>query len=54
MFAGNAQVNPVTHFKAESVNSFEVGYKGLLLQKKMLIDIYGYYGIYSDFLSRTL
>ena len=54
MFAGNAQVNPVTHFKAESVNSFEAGYKGLLLDKKMLIDMYGYYGIYTDFLSRVI
>ena len=54
LFAGNPQVNPVTSFKAESVNSFEVGYKGLLLQKKLLIDLYGYYGIYHDFLSRTL
>ncbi len=54
LFAGNPQVNPLTHFKAETVNSFEVGYKGLLLQKKLLIDIYGYYGIYTDFISRTL
>ncbi len=54
LFAGNPQVNPVTHFKAESVNSFEVGYKGLLMNKKMLIDMYGYYGIYSDFLSRVI
>lgn len=54
LFAGNAQVNPVTHFKAESVNSFEAGYKGLLFNKRMLIDMYGYYGIYSDFLSRVI
>lgn len=54
LFAGNPQVNPLTHFKAETVNSFEVGYKGLLLQKKLLVDIYGYYGIYTDFISRTL
>src|SRR6185437_11445544 len=54
LFAGNPQVNPVTRFKAESVNSFEAGYKGLLLQKKLLVDLYGYYGIYHDFLSRTL
>ena len=54
LFAGNPQVNPVTHFKAESVNSFEVGYKGLLLQKKLLIDLYGYYGIYNNFISRVI
>ena len=54
LFAGDPQVNPVTHFKAESVNSFEVGYKGLLLQKKLLIDLYGYYGIYNNFISRVI
>ena len=41
-------------FKPESVSSFEAGYKGLLLEKKLLIDIYGYYGIYKDFIARTL
>jgi outer membrane receptor protein involved in Fe transport len=54
LFAGNPQADPLTHFKAESVNSFEVGYKGLLLQKKLLVDLYGYYGIYTNFLSRKL
>ena len=54
LFAGNPQVNPLTHFKAENVNSFEVGYKGLVAQKKLLIDMYGYYGIYSNFISRTI
>jgi len=41
-------------FKAETVNEVEAGYKGLLLHKKLLIDIYGYYGIYKDFIARTL
>ncbi len=54
LLAGNPQVLNVEKLKAENVNSFEVGYKGLLAQKKMLIDLYGYYGIYNDFLSRTL
>jgi outer membrane receptor protein involved in Fe transport len=54
LFEGDPQVNPVTHFKAESVNSFEAGYKGLLLQKKLLIDLYGYYGIYNNFISRVI
>ena len=54
LFAGNPQVNPVTHFKAESVNSFEAGYKGLLINKRLLIDLYGYYGIYNNFLSRVI
>jgi hypothetical protein len=41
-------------FKAETVNSFEGGYKGLLLNKKLLIDIYGYYATYKNFIARTL
>lgn len=41
-------------FKPESVSSFEGGYKGLLLDKKLLIDLYGYFGIYKDFIARTL
>ncbi len=41
-------------FKAETVNEVEAGYKGLFLHKKLLIDIYGYYGIYKDFIARTL
>jgi outer membrane receptor protein involved in Fe transport len=39
--------------KPESVSSFEAGYKGLLMQDKLLIDLYGYYGQYQDFLGRT-
>ncbi len=35
--------------KPESVRSFELGYKGLL-GSKLLIDTYGYYNIYSDFI----
>lgn len=37
-------------FKPESVNAFEVGYKGLI-QNKLLIDAYYYYNSYKDFLS---
>lgn len=54
LFAGNPQVRTFDKFKAETVNSFEAGYKGLLMEKRLLIDIYGYYGIYKDFISRTL
>ncbi len=39
--------------KPESVSSFELGYKGLLLNSKLLIDVYGYYGQYKDFLGRV-
>jgi outer membrane receptor protein involved in Fe transport len=38
--------------KPEAVNSFEIGYKGLLAEKKLLIDVYGYFGQYQDFLGR--
>lgn len=54
LFGGTPQVQSFDKFKAETVNSFEAGYKGLLLNKKMLIDLYGYYGIYKDFIARTL
>ena len=54
LFAGNPQVKKLDKFKAETVNSFEAGYKGLLLNKRMLIDVYSYYGIYKNFITRTL
>lgn len=53
-FAGDPQVANLNKFKAETVNSFEAGYKGLLFQKRLLVDLYGYYGVYHDFISRTL
>lgn len=40
-------------FKPESVKSFELGYKGLV-QKKLLIDVYGYWGKYQNFLGRNV
>jgi outer membrane receptor protein involved in Fe transport len=39
--------------KPESVSSFEGGYKGLLMENKLLIDLYGYFGQYQDFLGRV-
>lgn len=54
ILAGTPQQKNFEKFKAETVNSFEGGYKGLLLQKRLLIDLYGYYGIYKDFITRTL
>ena len=39
--------------KPESVTSFEGGYKGLLMENKLLIDVYGYFGQYQDFLGRV-
>ena len=39
-------------FKPESVQSFEIGYKGLI-NKKLFIDAYGYFGNYQNFLGRN-
>lgn len=49
---GTTPVNFPT-FKPESVRSYEIGYKSLV-GKKLLIDIYGYYGQYKDFIGRVL
>lgn len=40
-------------YKPESVQSFEAGYKGLMVENRLMIDLYGYFGQYRDFLSRT-
>jgi outer membrane receptor protein involved in Fe transport len=45
--------NPV-QMKPESISSYELGYKGLLYDGKMLIDMYGYYGQYQDFIGRKV
>jgi outer membrane receptor protein involved in Fe transport len=42
----------VINIKPEVVNSFEIGYKGLLQEGKLLFDAYFYFGQYQDFLSR--
>ena len=43
-----------TQLKPEALSSFELGYKGLLNGGKLMIDVYGYYGQYQDFLGRKL
>jgi outer membrane receptor protein involved in Fe transport len=40
-------------FKPETVASWELGYKGLIA-KKLLIDIYGFYAQYSNFIGLTV
>ncbi|HUR11609.1 MAG TPA: TonB-dependent receptor [Flavitalea sp.] len=40
-------------YKPETMKSVEAGYKGLV-NKKILIDLYGYYGKYENFLGRTI
>lgn len=42
---------PYKEVEPESVTTFELGYKSLLA-KKVLIDVYGYYGQYKDFITR--
>jgi outer membrane receptor protein involved in Fe transport len=45
------KVQTFNEFKPESVTSYEVGYRGLMADKKLLIDAYGYYGQYKDFIT---
>ncbi len=52
VLAGTPVIYNTTEVKPEAVSSFELGYKGLLMQQKLLIDVYGYYGQYKDFLGR--
>jgi outer membrane receptor protein involved in Fe transport len=40
-------------YKPETMRSFEAGYKGLF-GKKVLVDIYGYFGRYENFLGRVI
>jgi outer membrane receptor protein involved in Fe transport len=44
------KVQSFSEFKPESMNSFEVGYKGLVA-KKLLVDFYYYFGQYENFIS---
>ena len=50
---GLLQERKFDEYKAETMKSFELGYKGLFA-KKILIDLYGYYGKYDNFLGRTI
>ncbi len=51
--AGKIAQQPLPVFRPESLTSYELGYKGLLMESKLLIDAYGYYGNYQNFLART-
>lgn len=42
-----------SEYKPETLKSFEFGYKGLI-QRKLLIDAYGYFGKYENFLGRSV
>lgn len=54
VYGSNGEQHEFKTFKPESVNSYELGYKGLVGNGKLLIDAYGYYGRYQNFLARTL
>lgn len=52
--SGNPAALQVARFstvKPEKVRSFELGYKALVT-KKLLVDVYGYYSNYKDFIAR--
>ncbi len=50
---GLLQAQQFDEYKPETLKSFELGYKGLI-NKKILIDAYGYYGKYDNFLGRVV
>jgi outer membrane receptor protein involved in Fe transport len=50
---GNPKPYTYTELKPESMRSFEAGYKALL-NGRLLVDIYGYFGTYGDFLGRNV
>ncbi len=52
--APTSEVVTVKDFKPESVKSYEIGYKGLNFNSKLLIDAYAYYGEYTNFLTRRV
>lgn len=50
--SANSKPADMPEFKPESVQSIELGYKGLLAQGKLLVDVYGYMGEYTNFIVR--
>ena len=51
---GNKVIANTEKYRPEQVSTFEVGYKGLQLGNKLLIDAFAYFGQYQDFLTRQL
>jgi hypothetical protein len=52
---GKVSTTPYVYkeFKPENMQSFEIGYKGLI-REKLLVDMYAYAGHYEDFLGRNV
>jgi outer membrane receptor protein involved in Fe transport len=50
--ANTGQLQTFGQYKPETSNSWELGYKGLY-NKTILLDVYGYYSRYNDFIGRV-
>ncbi|HLO79765.1 MAG TPA: TonB-dependent receptor, partial [Chitinophagaceae bacterium] len=50
--SSNPKQSTFNEFKPESVQSIELGYKGLVANDRLLIDVYGYIGEYTNFIVR--
>ncbi len=50
--SGTPKISTFNEFKPESVQSIELGYKGLLANDRLLVDAYGYIGQYTNFIVR--
>ncbi len=53
VLAGNPQIATFGKYTPETANSFELGYKGLVADDKLLIDVYGYFAQYKNLLTRV-
>jgi hypothetical protein len=51
---GQVETYNWVQLKPESITSYELGYRGLLDKGNLLVDVYGYWGQYQDFLGRKL
>lgn len=45
--------NPYTYLQPEYVKSFEAGVRGLALQKRLFLDVDGYYNVYDNFIAQV-
>ncbi|WP_288428432.1 TonB-dependent receptor [uncultured Spirosoma sp.] len=50
---GLLKANPYTYIKPEQVNSIELGYRGLMLKKRLYVDADAYYTIYRNFIAQV-
>lgn len=50
---GLLKQSPYTYLRPEQVNSFEVGYKGLLFRQQLFVDVDAYYTAYKNFIAQV-